>query len=289
MRFFTSAAFTPRLPVLARAADEAGYYGMTVPDHVVYPETIESVYPGSPSGKPYWGPDDPWPDTWVTVGAMAAVTKRLHFINSIYILPLRHPFVVAKAVSTAAVLSEGRVILGAGLGWMREEYEAMGQDYRTRGRRSEEMIEVMRLLWSSQMVEFHGRFYDFPPMQMSPPPPSPIPIFLGGRSDAALERTARLADGYISGVHSWEQVDDLAVLVDHLRRLRQEKGRADQPFTFYAIVPTPADLDSYRRLADIGVDGVIMGPPVGPGATEDEHRSALMRFGEDVIAPAASL
>lgn len=284
MRYFTSLGSGPALTRLAQAAEAAGFDGTTLPDHVFYPEVMHSKYPQSPDGSVYWNGDTPWPDPWVTVGAMSAVTTRLRFITSIFILPLRNPFILAKAVGTAAVLSGGRVILGGGLGWMKDEFDVLGQDFSTRGARAEEMVEVMRLLWQGGMVEHHGRFFDFPRLQMSPAPASAVPIYLGGRSEKALDRAARVADGYISGVHSLEQFDDLAALAAQLQRLRAEHGRTDVPFEFFTISPVPTTVDYYRRLADIGVDGVIMGPPVGPDATPDEHSDALQRFGDEVIA-----
>jgi probable F420-dependent oxidoreductase len=284
MRYFTSLGSGPALTRLAQVAEEAGFEGTTLPDHVFYPEVMISRYPQSADGSVYWNGDTPWPDPWVTVGAMSAVTTKLRFITSIYILPLRDPFVVAKAVGTAAVLSGGRVILGAGLGWMKDEFDVLGQDFSTRGKRAEEMVEVLRLLWKGGMVEHHGRFFDFPRLQMSPAPAAPVPIYLGGRSDAALDRAARVGDGYISGVHSLAQFDDLVALATEIRRLRAAHGRTEKPFEFYTIVPVPTTIDYYRRLADAGVDGVIMGPPVGPDASTDEHCEALLRFGAEVIA-----
>jgi probable F420-dependent oxidoreductase len=284
MRYFTSLGSGPALTRLAQTAEAAGFEGATLPDHVFYPEVMHSRYPQSTDGSVYWDGDTPWPDPWVTVGAMSAVTTKLRFITSIYILPLRDPFVVAKAVGTAAVLSGGRVILGGALGWMKDEFDVLGQDFSTRGRRAEEMVEVLRLLWQGGMVEHHGRFFDFPRLQMSPAPAAPVPIYLGGRSDPALDRAARVADGYISGVHSLAQFDELAALAQDLQRRRAEHGRSELPFEFFTIVPGPTTVDFYERLAAVGVDGVIMGPPVGPDASTDEHCDALVRFGEEVIS-----
>ena len=129
---------------------------MALSDHVFYPEQLESKYPYTPDGKPQFRPEESWPDPWVAIGAMAAVTTSLRFVTNVYVLPARNPFVVAKAVGTAAVLSDDRVLLGIGAGWMREEFEQMGQAFAKRGARMEEMVEVLRTLWQGGMVEHHG-------------------------------------------------------------------------------------------------------------------------------------
>ena len=126
MKFVTSLAFSDptQLCDLARAADEAGWDGLVVSDHVVHPEKIATPYPYTKDGAPRWQAPAPWPDPWVAIGAMAAVTRRVRFLTGIYVLPMRNPFNVAKAVGTAAVLSGDRVTLGVGVGWMREEFAA---------------------------------------------------------------------------------------------------------------------------------------------------------------------
>jgi probable F420-dependent oxidoreductase len=242
---------------------------------------MQSRYPYSPDGSVYWDGTVPWPDPWVSIGAMAMVTTRLRFITSVFILPLRDPFITAKAVGTAAVVSGGRVILGGGIGWMRDEFDQLGVDFHTRGARTGEIIEVLRLLWSGEMVEYHGKHYDFGRVQMSPAPPAQVPIYMGGESDPALRRAARLADGFISVPHD---PAELADLVGKLTALRAEYGRQDDPFAFITINPVPGPVGDYRRLADLGVTGVIEGPPVGPDASASEHVDALHRFGVDVIA-----
>ena len=149
MQFWCGTPFMKRpaeAPAVARMVDEAGYDGMICADHLIYPRELRSPYP-SPSGKPGWAPETPWPDTWVLIGAMAAVTTRLRFSNAVYIAPARPLLEVAKQVATAASLAEGRVSLGVGIGWMREEYELLGQQFSNRGKRLDEMIPALRALW----------------------------------------------------------------------------------------------------------------------------------------------
>src|SRR5207253_10011590 len=129
-----------RLFALEPMFEEAGFAGVTVPDHVFFPDQLESAYPYTEGGKPYWSGRTDWPDPWVLTGAMAAVTTDLHFASFVYVLPARRPFLVAKAVGTAAVLSGNRVALGAGAGCMREECEQLGRLCEARGRRRRRLI-----------------------------------------------------------------------------------------------------------------------------------------------------
>ena len=188
---------------------------------MVHPEKIATPYPYTKDGLPRWQAPAPWPDPWVAIGAMAAVTQRIRFLTGIYVLPMRNPFQVAKAVGTAAVLSGDRVTLGVGVGWMREEFALLEQPFEQRGARTDEMIEVMRKLWRGGMVEHHGRFYDFPRLQMSPAPRLPIPILVGGVTDAALRRAGRIGDGWISDIHTTEE---LRGIVARIREHRREAG-----------------------------------------------------------------
>jgi alkanesulfonate monooxygenase SsuD/methylene tetrahydromethanopterin reductase-like flavin-dependent oxidoreductase (luciferase family) len=159
MRFLCSLAFTEPLDMipLARHADEVGFDMLALSDHLVFPESLASSYPYSPDGKPFWAPSTPWPDCFVAIGAMAAVTARIRFATNVFVLPARDPFVVAKAAGTAAVLSRNRLVLGVGSGWMRDEFALTGQEFETRGARTSEMIDVLRLLWGGGMVEHRGR------------------------------------------------------------------------------------------------------------------------------------
>jgi probable F420-dependent oxidoreductase len=266
---------------LAPWAEELGYEGILVADHLVFPERIESKYPYSASGVPKWERATAWLDAWVAIGAMAAVTTRLRFSTNVYVAPARHPLIVAKAVSTAATLSGGRVALGAGVGWMREEFVALGQSFERRGRRMDEMIEVLRLLWTGEMVEHHGEFFDLPAMQMSPPPPGPIPIWIGGHSDVAVRRAIR-ADGWIGSLYS---LDEAVRRTEEVMAARRRAGTTGDFEVLVALAGPPDDLDAYRRLEDAGVTGVMCAPHLtmaGPATTRDR----LEAFAERVVAVA---
>jgi probable F420-dependent oxidoreductase len=286
MKFWQVASFSEpeQLPDIARGAEDAGFHGVLVSDHLFFPGILRSKYPYSPDGKPAFDGSMPFPDPWTAIGAMAAVTKELRFGTLVYILPLRHPLEVAKAVGTAAVLSGGRVMLGCGAGWIREEYDALGVDWKTRGRRYDEMIEVMRKAWTGKMVEHRGRFFDLGPFQMSPAPREPVPIYMGGTSDAAMHRAARLGDGWIGTGHS---PDEARALLGRMRALRQEAGRASTPFEVIVPLAVPADRDVLRSLAADGMTATTAWPfsyTIGPTSTVQQKRDAMRRFGDEVIA-----
>jgi alkanesulfonate monooxygenase SsuD/methylene tetrahydromethanopterin reductase-like flavin-dependent oxidoreductase (luciferase family) len=146
MRFAISLAFQPvdQLVALAREADACGYDALAIPDHVVELENLATPYPYTSDGRRRWDHSAEWPDPWVLTGALAQVTQRIRFFTSVYVPALRSPYQVAKSVGTAAVLSGGRVALGVGVGWCREEFELMGQDFSTRGSRTDEALELLQ-------------------------------------------------------------------------------------------------------------------------------------------------
>jgi probable F420-dependent oxidoreductase len=288
VRLWQSLSFSEpdQLVPLARCAEECGFHGVLLSDHLAFPRDLASKYPYAPDGRPMFDAAMPFPDPWVAIGAMAAVTTRLRFATLVYVLPLRDPFDVAKAVGTAAVLSNGRVVLGAGAGWMKEEFDALGLDFRARGARFDEMIEVMRKLWTGGMVEHHGKHFDFPPMQMSPVPAEPVPIYMGGASDAALRRATVLGDGWMGPGNLPEEVP--AVLA-RLRELRKRAGREADPFT--AIVPLKAalDRDLLRRMEEQGVTDTVSYPfpfALGPASPLEKKRDHLMRTAEALLGRA---
>jgi probable F420-dependent oxidoreductase len=271
---------------LARAAEDAGFDQISLSDHVFYPDKLDSSYPYTDSGQPVFAPDTQWPDVWVTTGALAAVTEQIRFATHVYVLPARNPFVVAKAVGTAAWLSGDRVVLGVGAGWMREEFTQLEQSFERRGARMEEQIEVLRTLWQGGMVEHHGEFYDFDRLEMAPVPAHPVPILIGGHSDVALRRAARVGDGWMGVYYDSEALTEI---VRRLQGLRREHGTADRPFEIQASIvdrmPTP---DVCAELAELGVTCIVTSAWLMQGlqfASLDENLRALEAFGRQYIAP----
>lgn len=291
MRFWQVASFSEpeQLLDIARGAEEAGFTGILLSDHLFFPGRLESKYPYAEDGKPLFDGTMPFPDPWTTIAAMAAVTTRLRFGTMVYILPLRHPLEVAKAVGTAAVLSGNRVALGCGAGWIREEYDALGVDFATRGRRYDEMIDVLRKAWSGDMVAHRGRHFDLGAFQMRPAPSAPVPIWIGGASAPALRRAAQLGDGWIG---TGQSPDEAAALLRRLRAMRREAGREDSPFD--AVVPLTAapEADTCARLAELGMTDTTAWPflyTLGPASTIEAKREAMLRFGEGVIGKLGSI
>jgi probable F420-dependent oxidoreductase len=283
VRFCIGLGFSPidhYLP-LARAADERGWDMICVSDHVVNPETITSTYPYTPDGGRRWEPFTPWADPWVAIGAMAGVTEDLRFTTNVYVLPMRTPFHVAKVVATAAAISGGRVALGVGMGWMAEEFELMDQPFAGRGKRADEMIEVIRKLWAGGWVEHHGSAYDFDRLE-STPAPGPVPVYVGGISEPALRRAAR-NDGWISDLHTTAELEEICgTLAAH----RAELGKDDEPFHVLASCKDAWDIDGYRRLEQIGVTHLVTQPWLFyAGETDDlaARVEGVHRFADDIL------
>jgi probable F420-dependent oxidoreductase len=270
---------------VAAAAEAAGFDHVSVPDNVMYPRTVSAPYPYSPDGRRVWDAETPCIDPWVAIPAMAAVTSRIGFFSNVTKLAIREPILVAKTVGSAACLSGERVALGVGLSWMPEEFRSLHQDMRSRGARADEAIEVIRALLGGGMVEYHGEHYDFGPLQLSPAPRRPVPIFVGGVSPAALRRAARLGDGWISMIHEEEE---LGALVAELRRLRREAGRDAAPFEVKALWVRPLDREAVARLEALGVTDLLVTPWLSLGGADDRietKRASLDRFAAEVIGP----
>lgn len=285
MKFVCHLAFGPtdHMAPMARAIEEHDFDYVALSDHVVHPEAIKTPYPYTEDGQPRWEPFTDWPDPWVSIGAMAAVTERVRFVTGVYVLPMRNPFVVAKAVGTAAVISSNRLTLGIGMGWMEDEFDLLEQPFRRRGKRADEMIEVMRKLWSGGMVEHHGEFYDFPRLEMSPVPSEPIPLVAGGLSDRSLRRAASVCDGWFS---DWHTTDELRSYLDTLRAYRQDSPRSDVPMKVFVSCMDAFDRDAYRRLEDLGVTHLVTKPWAFYGGDEsdlDAKVDGVKRFADDNI------
>ena len=284
MKFWQSLQFTPteQLVPLARALEETAFHGAFLGDHSLHPQQLTTPYPYTPDGKVLWPADTHWPDISSVFGAFANATRRLHFMSSIMILPLRHPFEIAKMLATVSVLSDNRAALGIGLGWMEDEFRALGIDFASRAKRCDEMIEVMRLLWTGAMVEYHGQHFDFPPSQLAPTPVGRVPVYIGGDSPAALRRAARSGDGWISSGLSAEAVPKQ---VATLQRLRAEAGRSREPFEVIATLP--ADLQLIRQMRDGGITAVCNVSTLDEiaGRTSLADRiGTIRRYADEIIA-----
>ena len=224
MKFALSTFMTPvaEIPAIAVAAEEAGWAMVTMSDHVANPQVLTTPYPYTPDGARRWPEFTEWPDQLVMMGALASATKTIRFTTNAFVLPMRNPFQVAKALATVSAVSDNRQVLTIGVGWSKDEFGLMGQDFHTRGKRCDEMIEIMRLLWSGEYVSYQGEHYQFDAVEANPKPTGHVPIWVGGISGPALRRAARLGDGWLSDL---QPAADIVDSIRKIRAMRQELGR----------------------------------------------------------------
>jgi probable F420-dependent oxidoreductase len=248
----------PSTLALCKRAEAAGFESVWGGEHVIMPDAIASKYPYTPDGKIPAEPETPIPDPliWLAFAAAAAPTLRLG--TCILIVPQRNPLILAKELATLDQLSGGRVELGLGVGWMKEEFDALGVPWEKRGARNDEYIEAMRALWQGPHAEFHGDFVDFEPATCSPRPVNgSIPVIVGGDSDAAISRAVRIADGYFPGEGDIEQ---LSALLNRVRQAAEKAGRDPASIEFSAIfgsqIANPEK--GVEQMASIGVDRIMI-------------------------------
>lgn len=286
MKFWQALSFEApeQLVPLAQCAEQAGFSGVLLADHLFFPGCLQSKYPYTEDGAPGFDGNTPFPDPLACIAALAQATTTLRFATMVYILPLRHPVAAAKSIGTTAQLCGGRLVLGVGAGWVREEFDALNIPFESRGRRMDEMLVVMRKLWSGEMVEHQGEHFQLPPMQMTPAPQHKVPVYFGGTSNAALRRAARDGDGWFGPGNTPEQA---AALLGKLHALRREFGRSDAEFETLAPLFVPPDLQLLKKLeAEHGMTSTNTFPFVytlGPQATLQQKREQMLRFGETFI------
>jgi probable F420-dependent oxidoreductase len=253
---------------------------MGIPDHVINLETLGTPYPYTKDGSRRWEAFTHWPDPWVMIGAIALVTARLRFVTTVYLPAMRDPYSAAKSIGTAACLADGRLELGIGVGWCEEEFELMGQRFDRRGKRTDEMLQLMRALWQPGWTEFSGEFYQTPRLEMEPTPPH-IPIYVGGLSDIALRRAAR-NDGWIGDLIT---TDRAIASVQRVRELRAEKGLGMDDFTVLTPLTDAFTPEHFERAEAGGIDGIITMPWMfysGPQASLAEKIDGMKRFRKDL-------
>ncbi|MBW2245149.1 MAG: TIGR03619 family F420-dependent LLM class oxidoreductase [Deltaproteobacteria bacterium] len=289
MRFsYAEAMCDPSFYVpLAKAAEAAGYDSFVVPDNLGYPGASDARYPYTPDGDNSFLEGKPFLEPFTVIPAMGAVTQRLRFTTLVVKLPVRLPYIVAKQSTSIAVLTQNRFALGVGLSPWPEDFAVCGQEWRSRGRRMDEMIEIIRGLGTGEFYEYKGEHYEIRRIKMCPVPTEPIPILIGGHSEPALRRAARVGDGWMhAGGGDGVPLEDL---LERLGELRREYGRDHLPFEVHAISLDGFSADGVRRLEDLGVTDVIVGfrnvYQQGPDSqTLDEKIDALNRFADNVIS-----
>ncbi|WP_020666380.1 TIGR03619 family F420-dependent LLM class oxidoreductase [Amycolatopsis nigrescens] len=287
MKFTLSVALSPldQLAELAATAEQYGFSSVALPDSLFYSETVSADYPYTPDGSRFWDEHTPWVDPLVAAAAMGAVTSEIEFYTSVLKLGSRNPVLLARQVGSVAALTGGRFGLGLGVGWSPEEFEWCGAPYANRGKRVDEAIEVLRLILGGGMVEYHGRFFDFDKLRMSPAPAKRVPFYIGGHTEVALRRAARVGDGWSSAMMKF---DDLRETIGRLGALRAEYGRAEEPFEIQAVCLDRFGLAGYQEQAEIGVTDVITMPWVFDGIGFDAEigpkKDSIKKFGDEIIS-----
>jgi probable F420-dependent oxidoreductase len=274
-------------PEVAKAYEDNGFESIWIPEHLVFPADMPATYPYSKSGYPPVTSDTPSYDPWVLLSYVACATDRIRLATNVYILPLRHPLQTARAVVTLDRVSGGRVTLGVGVGWLKDEFDYVGLPFHDRGHRTDAIIRTLRRLWSEDVIAVRDEHFDFGPVKFNPKPlqkPS-IPIEVGGASTRALRRAGRLGDGWIE-IGSSDLEDFKAKLAVVLAARREVGGTGPFEITSGGSLGAAADVDSYRRLADAGVTRAMVGPrlAVGERPTPDGVVDWAKRFADEVIS-----
>jgi probable F420-dependent oxidoreductase len=269
---------------LAVATEQSGWTSFTVPDSICYPEKSDSKYPYTPDGNREFLDGKPFIEPFTLIPAMAAVTERLRFTTFVVKLPIRQPVLVAKQAASVAVMSNDRFGFGVGLSPWPEDFQVCGQEWKGRGKRMDEMIEIIRGLCTGDYFGFQGEFYDIPSIKICPTPTKKLPILVGGHAVPALTRAARLGDGWM---HAGGDADDLKGYIERINVLRKEYGRDREPFEIHAISMDAYTPDGIRRLEDMGVTDAIVGfrdAYRGDDQPVEQKIAALEGFANNVIA-----
>lgn len=291
MRFTYAEAMTQAqyYAPLAQAAEAAGYTSITVADSLIYPRESDSTYPYTDTGDREFLEDKEFIETMILVTHLAAVTTTLRFTPFVLKLPVRPPVLVAKQASSIAFLSDNRLGLGVGLSPWPEDFKAMGVPWARRGKRMDECMDILRGLTSGEFFSYDGEFFCIDEMKQTPAPTKPIPLLVGGHSDAALKRAVLRGDGWM---HAGGDGEELDRLLDRLAEIRKAEGVADEPFEVHAISYDAYTPDGVKRLEERGVTDCIVGfrvpyikgPDTEPLEKKIEH---LERYADDVIAKVA--
>ena len=269
---------------VAQVGEEAGFHALYTPDHLIAPIEVPHTYPYSPTGEPPLQADTPLYDAWALLSYIAGVTSRIRLGTSVFILPLRDPIATARSVMTVDVLSKGRAVFGIGVGWLAPEFEIAGRDFRNRGPITDETVAVLRELWTKKVIDFKGEHMAYGPVNFEPKVAQPggVPIIVGGVSEPALRRAARLGDGWMGMAGT-----DFALMkkrIARLHELRREYGRENEPFTI-AVSSGQHDLDTVHRFAEAGVDQMNIAPqPLREKSTPEKFKDGLKRLGEEIVA-----
>jgi len=270
---------------LAIAAEEAGFDTFTLPDSICYPEESDSKYPYNGTGDREFLDGVPFLEPFSLIPAMGAVTTKLRFTTSVMKLAIRQPVVVAKSVSSVAVLTNNRFGFGVGISPWPDDFDACQIPWAKRGRRMDEMIDIVKGLMTGEFFSYEGEIFQIESMKISPAPSRSVPILIGGHSDAALRRAARVADGFI---HAGGTFEALETTVKQINQYRTEYGREQESFEYQSMGAEAFSVDGVRRLEDLGIGEAIVAFRNPYEGSEDSQSledkiGALRWFSDNVI------
>jgi len=271
---------------LARAAEAAGYHGISVPDSICYPQEASSSYPYNKDGSREFLESVPFVESLIAVTAMAAVTETIEFATFVYKLAVRQVPVVAKQVQGIQVLSGNRFIFGVGISPWQEDFAICDVPWDKRGQRLDEQIEIFRGLESGSFFGYEGDIHHMPANKMCPVPSRPTPILIGGHAEPALKRAARVGDGWMCAGADMTQ---LGAYIRRINELRDEYGTADRPFRIFTTGQDAFTREGIEALEDLGVTDVIIGfrnvYEMEPDRPLDEKIAMLQWYAGEFIRP----
>lgn len=241
---------------LAQAAEQAGFDAITVPDSICFPKSTQSKYPYNADGSNGFLDGTPFIDPFIQIARLSAVTEKIQFTTAVVKLAVRQPVIVAKMLSSLAVISNNRISLGCGLSPWEEDFEAAQIPWQRRGKRMDEMLEIIRGLLGGEYFEYKGDMLSIPQIKLCPVPEKPVPLLLGGHSPAALKRAARLGDGWIA---AGGEFSELKTMIDTLSELREEYNTTARKFEIHATGIEAFSAEGIDKLEAIGVDLVFVG------------------------------
>ncbi|MCA9505303.1 MAG: TIGR03619 family F420-dependent LLM class oxidoreductase [Spirochaetaceae bacterium] len=270
---------------LAVACEQAGFDTFTLPDSICYPQESDSRYPYNGTGDREFLDGVPFLEPFSVIPAMGAVTSTLRFTTSVMKLAIRQPVVVAKSVSSVAVLTNDRFGFGIGISPWPDDFAACQIPWEKRGQRMDEMIDILKGLLSGEFFGYQGEIFQLDPVKITPVPKKPVPLLIGGHAKPALRRAARVADGFI---HAGGSFEDLAATVKQIDAYRKEYGRDHLPFEYQSMSAEAFSVDGVRRLEDLGIEEAIVAfrnpyEAKPDTATLDEKIGQLNWFAENVI------
>lgn len=267
---------------LAQEAERLGFDAFVIPDSIAYPEHSDSKYPYTPDGNREFLDGAPFIEPFILATTLAAVTNTLRLHTFVVKLPVRHPVLVAKQAASLAVMSGNRFSLGVGLSPWPEDFEICDVPWRGRGKRMNEMMEMIRGLTSGGFYSYEGDTFQLQSIKMAPTPTEPIPLLVGGHSDAALRRAITLGDGWM---HAGGDQAELEAMIAKLHTMRRERGLENQPFEIHAASYLALTVDGLKQLEDLGVTDAVIGfrPPYQADTTPFETKVDSMRMYADMV------